>query len=154
MEDIQFRTALEEDLSLLYGFEQGIISAERPFDSTLKPDPISYYDLRALILSESAELIVAYKGNELLASGYAKIRAGETYHKHDYFAYLGFMYVKPAYRGQGIISALTEQLKSWIRKQNISELRLEVYNDNIPAIKAYEKSGFKKHLIEMRMSLD
>jgi hypothetical protein len=36
------RKATIDDLPVLLQFEQGIISAERPFDSTLLPDPISY----------------------------------------------------------------------------------------------------------------
>ena len=49
MSTIQFRVANLTDLPILLQFEQGIITAERPFDPTLKPDPISYYNLEELI---------------------------------------------------------------------------------------------------------
>ena len=153
MDTIQFRSATIEDLPTLYSFEQGIITAERPFDPTLKPDPISYYDLKAYVLSNEVEVMVAHNGPEVIASGYAKIINGKEYHKHDNYAYLGFMYVKPEYRGKGIIKNITDTLISWARSKSISEVRLEVYNDNTPAIKAYEKSGFKKHMIEMRVDI-
>ena len=39
------RSATLDDLPALKECEQGIIAAERPYDHTLKPDPISYYDL-------------------------------------------------------------------------------------------------------------
>ncbi len=152
MYDIKFRTATIDDLASLLSFEQGIIKAERPFDSTLKPDPISYYDLKAYVLSNEVEVIVAHNENEVVGSGYAKVVKAKDYHKHDEYAYLGFMYVKPEYRGNGIIKEITEKLMSWARSKNIFEVRLEVYNDNAPAIRAYEKSGFKKHMIEMRLS--
>jgi ribosomal protein S18 acetylase RimI-like enzyme len=42
-------------------------------------------------------------------------------------------------------------LKEWCRSQNITELRLDVYHDNPSAIRAYEKAGFKKHLVNMRL---
>lgn len=153
MNGIQYRQATLEDLPTLYSFEQGIITTERPFDSTLKPDPISYYDLKAFILSNEVEVMVAHNGPEIIASGYAKIVKGKAYHKHDNYAYLGFMYVKPEYRGKGIIKNITDTLISWAKSKSISEVRLEVYNDNAPAIKAYEKSGFKKHMIEMRVNI-
>lgn len=89
MKDLQFRTATLEDLPVLYQFEQGIITAERPFDPTLKPDPINYYDLKALILSDNAQVIVAVIDDEIIASGYAKILQGEPFHKHNDYAYLG-----------------------------------------------------------------
>jgi ribosomal protein S18 acetylase RimI-like enzyme len=46
-----------------------------------------------------------------------------------------------------------ETLKQWAISQKINELILEVYYDNAPAIKAYEKFGFSKNMIEMRMGL-
>lgn len=38
------------------------------------------------------------------------------------------------------------------RQEGVTELRLEVYCLNESAIKAYEKIGFKRHMIEMRMN--
>ena len=151
MKNLQFRTATLEDLPVLYQFEQGIITAERPFDPTLKPDPINYYDLKALILSDTAQVIVAVIDDEIIASGYAKILQGEPFHKHNDYAYLGFMFVKPAHRGKGIIQGIVDELKLWTKANHLSEIRLEVYDDNDAAIRAYEKSNFKKHMIEMRM---
>jgi len=154
MDDITYRSATLEDLPTLLEFEQGIILAERPFDTTLKPDPISYYDLKELILSKKAEVLVAEHNNVLIGSGYAKIMTSKPYHTHAQHAYLGFMYVKPNYRGQGVIQNITEGLKNWSRANHVFEARLEVYNDNASAIKAYEKSGFTKNLVEMRMPLN
>ena len=154
MKDLQFRTATLEDLPVLYQFEQGIITAERPFDPTLKPDPINYYDLKALILSDTAQVIVAVIDDEIIASGYAKILQGEPFHKHNDYAYLGFMFVKPAHRGKGIIQGIVDELKLWTKANHLYEIRLEVYDDNDAAIRAYEKSNFKKHMIEMRMLIE
>ena len=154
MSSIQFRTATVEDLPILLQFEQGIITAERPFDPTLKPDPISYYDLKALIISDKSEVIVALNNGEIAASGYAKILKGKSYHKHNNYAYLGFMFVKPEYRGKGIIQGIVEELKRWSLANNLNEIRLEVYDDNDAAIRAYEKANFKKHMIEMRMLIE
>jgi GNAT superfamily N-acetyltransferase len=35
-------------------------------------------------------------------AGYARIEQAKPYLKHTAYAYLGFMYVLPAYRGKGI----------------------------------------------------
>jgi GNAT superfamily N-acetyltransferase len=59
---------------------------------------------------------------------------------------MGFMYTDPRHRGKGV-NAVIEALKEWCRSQNITELRLDVYHDNPSAIRAYEKAGFKKHLL-------
>ncbi|QEM04543.1 GNAT family N-acetyltransferase [Mucilaginibacter rubeus] len=148
------RKATIEDLPVLLQFEQGIITAERPFDSTLKPDPISYYDLKAFITSTDVQVLVAEIDGEIAGSGYARIKKNpDAYYDFEKYAYLGFMYVLPAYRGMGVNQAIIEELKKWIVEQGVTEIRLEVYNDNIGAIKAYEKAGFKKRMIEMRIRL-
>jgi ribosomal protein S18 acetylase RimI-like enzyme len=62
------------------------------------------------------------------------------------------MYTDDQYRGMGINAKIVEALKSWSLERKFKEIRLTVYNDNLPAIKAYEKVGFKKHIIEMRLA--
>jgi ribosomal protein S18 acetylase RimI-like enzyme len=153
MENLIIRKATEKDLETLLLFEQGVISAERPFDTTLKNDPIRYYDLHKMINATYIELLVAELDNIVVGSGYARIEKSKIFYKHAEYAYLGFMYVRPEYRGKGINRKIIEMLKKWASTQNIDELRLEVYVGNEPAIKAYQKIGFLKHIIEMRLSL-
>ena len=64
------------------------------------------------------------------------------------------MYVLPAYRGKGINKKIVQALQLWAVTQNVFEFRLEVYYGNEPAIKAYEKIGFSKHMIEMRLEAE
>lgn len=154
MKNITVRAAQKDEIVTLLTFEQGIVTAERPFDSTLKEGEIHYYDLIHLIESPEAEVVVAEIDGELVGSGYALIKEAKPYLKHTHYAYLGFMYVKPQYRGQGVNKAILEALKQWSVSQNIREIRLEVYEDNTVAKKAYEKAGFKGNLLEMRMELE
>lgn len=154
MNPILTRSATLEDLDTLLQFEQGIVAAERPFDPTLKAGEIHYYDLKALILSPEAEVVVALAAEEIVGSGYAQIRQAKDYLRHSRFAYLGFMYVKPAFRGQGINQKVLDALINWIKEQDIAEIRLEVYAENEVAKRAYEKAGFTPNLLEMRMNLE
>ncbi len=151
MEDILIRRATTNDLPTLLEFEQGIIKAERPYDPTLKEDPISYYDLGVLIDSENAEVLVAECNEKIVASGYAKIKKARHYLDHENYSYLGFMFTRPEFRGRGINKKITRALREWSSAKGLKEIRLTVYDDNTGALKAYEKVGFKKHLIEMRL---
>ncbi len=153
MDQITIRTAKSDDLAILLTFEQGVITFERPFDTTLKEGEIHYYDIDEMIKAPHVEVIVAELNNEIVGSGYARIENSKIYLKHPKHAYLGFMYVKPEHRGKGVNQKIIEALKQWAVGQGITELRLDVYNDNPSAIKAYEKAGFKKLLVEMRMGL-
>ena len=147
------RTAKLEDIPILRKFEQGVITAERPFDPTLKADTV-YYDLEAMIKASHIEVLVAVFADQLIGCGYVRIEDGKPYLTHDRYAYMAYMYVEPAYRRQGVNTLIIQGLKNWSKKQGISELRLNVYIKNTNAISAYEKSGFNKHVVEMRMELN
>jgi GNAT superfamily N-acetyltransferase len=163
IENVRVRTALTSDLDTLLRFEQGVISAERPMDSTIKEGHIHYYDLNAMIASPDIELVVAellatqpvalQSGPTLIGSGYARINPSRHYLKHAAHAYLGFMYVEPAYRGKGVNQLIIAALKAWALSRQLTELRLDVYHTNTDAIRAYEKAGFTQYLLNMRMGL-
>ncbi len=153
MEEIRIRKAVFNDIETLRRFEQGVINAERPFDATLKKEAIFYYDIEGMIEASHVELLVAELNSQLIGCGYARIEKAKQYLQHPQHAYLGFMYVEPAYRGKGINKKIIDALKKWSLSQNIMEMRLDVYHDNTPAIYAYEKAGFTKHMIEMRMGI-
>lgn len=153
MNKINIRKAKLADLAILLEFEQGIITAERPFDPTLKEGEINYYDIEMMITAPHIEVLVAEIDSEIVGSGYARIERSKPYLNHDNYAYLGFMYTDPKHRGKGINANIIDALKEWCQSKNITEMRLDVYNDNPSAIRAYEKVGFKKHLINMRVAL-
>ena len=150
---IYIRKATLDDLVTLLEFEQGIIATERPFDPTLKEGKISYYDIEKMISANDVEVVVAVLDEQILGSGYARIENAKPYLNHELYAYLGFMFTHPDHRGQGVNTLIIEALSNWVRSQDILEMRLDVYSDNPSAIKAYEKAGFKKHLINMRLGL-
>jgi len=153
METMIVREATMADMPALLQFEQGVITAERPFDPTIRPDPVNYYDLELMIAAPHIHLVVAELNGEPIGSGYARIQESKHFLNHPQHAYLGFMYVLPQHRGKGVNNLVMHALKDWAISQGITELQLEVYYDNAPAVKAYEKSGFIKSMIQMRMGL-
>ncbi|MEC7265130.1 MAG: GNAT family N-acetyltransferase [Bacteroidota bacterium] len=149
--EIQIRRAALQDLPILLDFEQGIVKAERPFDVTIRQGKVNYYDLEKMVQDPNACVIVAETDGKIVSSGYAIPKPARHYLDHEFYAYLGFMYTDEEYRGRGINAQVVEALKNWSEEQGFKEIRLTVYNDNVGAIKAYEKVGFKKHIIEMRL---
>ena len=150
----QIREATHTDLETLRSFEQGIIAAERPYDTTLKSDPISYYDIKAMIDSPTAVVIVAEIDNTVIGSGYAKRKASRHYTTPEHHAFLGMMYVEPEHRGKGVNGLVLDGLVKWARQQDLHAMHLTVYPGNETACRAYEKAGFTPYVLEMRMSLD
>lgn len=153
MSNVTIRTATLEDLAVLFTFEQGVITAERPFDPTLKAEGITYYNMNELITADHIKLVIAEIDGIPVGSGYCRIETSYHYLKHPQHGYLGFMYVLPEHRGKGINPMLINHLIEWSKSKGLVELRLEVYDQNPGAIRAYEKTGFVRHMIEMRRDL-
>ncbi len=148
------RLATKEDLLVLDKFMDGLVAAERPMDPTIKEGKVVYYDLAKFIGSSDSALYVVVLGDEIVASGYAKIKGDRHYLKHDKQGYLGFMFVPEQHRGNGYNKLIMDALLKWCKDKNLTEIRLDVYDTNQPALRAYEKAGFTKHLITMRLDLN
>lgn len=147
------RKATTNDLPILMEFMNGLVNAERPMDPTIKDGLVIYYDLEGIMNADNSVLYVVELNHELVASGYAKIKNDRHYLKHNKQGYLGFMFVPEKHRGNGYNKLIMDTLMNWCKERNVFEIRLEVYDDNPSAIRAYEKVGMKKHLIEMRMDI-
>ena len=153
MEEVNLRTALLSDMPVLLEFEQEVLAAERPYNSTIKSAEAFYYDLEALLTSDKSYLVVAEVAGMVIGSGYAQIRESKQSLAHDFHSYLGFMYVAPEYRGRGINKSIIESLIQWSKNQGVTACYLDVYSENKAAIQAYEKVGFVNSMIEMKLKL-
>lgn len=147
------RLATKNDLPVLDTFMDDLVNAERPMDVTIKDGKVIYYDLESFISSDDAVLYVVEINGELVASGYAKIKPDRSYLKHEKQGYLGFMFVPEKHRGNGYNKLIVDALLAWCKTKNIHEIRLDVYDSNPSAIRAYEKAGFSKHMIHMRLDI-
>ena len=153
MNDLIFRKAKLEDQAYLRILEQKVVEAERPFNDSIKLEGAIYYDLEQLINDDSSYLLVAEDNNRIIGTGYAQIRDSKKSLKHQKHSYLGFMFVEPDYRGLGINKLIMDNLMEWSKAQGILDFYLDVYDGNDAAIRAYEKVGFTKSLIEMKINL-
>ncbi len=149
---ILIRKATPADLETLLRFEQGVVQAERPFDPTLGEGAIHYYDISGMLASNEVEFLVAISGSRIVGCGFARIEPSKPFLKHAQHAYVGLLYVEPECRGAGVNAKILESLRHWCRARNVPEMRLEVYCDNRPALRAYEKSGFQPLYVQMRAS--
>lgn len=150
---LNYREAVLNDLDQLRTLEQKVIEAERPFNSSIKEGQTTYYDIEGLIADSMSYLIVAEDAGRIIGSGYAQIRASKESMQHTHHSYLGFMYVSPEHRGTGINKQVIDILISWSKAQGMKDFYLDVYSENVPAIRAYEKVGFTPCFVEMKLNL-
>ncbi|MGI9200225.1 MAG: GNAT family N-acetyltransferase [Woeseiaceae bacterium] len=149
---MKLRLAQPDDLPVLLEFEQGVIREERPFCDSIKPSGVTYYDLPDLMTNSNASLQVVEHDGRIVGCGYVKLRPSISAYVHEQNAYLGFMYVEPEFRRQGINRLILDSLISWSKERDIHDIYLDVYAENKAALGAYEKAGFVSEMIEMKLS--
>jgi ribosomal protein S18 acetylase RimI-like enzyme len=147
------REASPEDISALLDLEQRVIEAEKPFNASIKTEKTHYYDLDDLISSKDSCLIVVESDGNIIATGYAQIRASKVALDHDQHSYLGFMFVSPEHRGKAINKKVMNHLIEWSKSRGLTDFYLDVYSQNDSAIKAYQKAGFEPCIMEMKLCL-
>jgi GNAT superfamily N-acetyltransferase len=145
------RKATLIDLPILLTFEQGIVETERAFDDNLKDGKICYYSIEEKIISENAQVLVIEYNGKAVASGFAEIIKSKDFNKFEEFSSFRFIYVDKTHRNMGLSRMILNGLIEWSDSKGIKIIKLNVYNDNLPALNAYLKAGFKKKMVEMQL---
>jgi ribosomal protein S18 acetylase RimI-like enzyme len=152
--NIQIREAKLADLKTLKEFEQGVVEYERAFSPALKKGSITYYDIAGLINNKDADVLVAILDTKIIGSGYLLTKDSKPYKNPPKYAYLGFIYVLPEFRGKGINGKIIDALMVKAKDRNLTEIQLDVYAENKSALNAYTKRGFEPDIVTMRLNIE
>jgi GNAT superfamily N-acetyltransferase len=152
--EIEIRQAKLSDLDILKKFQGKLVDFERPLDPTIKNGDVGYYNLENKLKSSNVLFLIAEAGGKPAGCGFGEIMKSVKWSKHKYKGFIGMMFVEKEFRGKGIGGMIIERIVEWFRKEKINDVRLQVYEKNASAVKAYMKSGFKSHILEMRLELD
>lgn len=79
-------------------------------------------------------------------AGYVRgsiIESKDSFFRNVKIGYLNALAVLVRYRGRGIASKLNRAVEQWFKDNSCSQCHLEVFENN-PAIRIYEKWGYKK----------
>ncbi len=98
--------------------------------------PWSAYSIKNLLNDDKSAVFVALEDNKVI--GYCGVN---TVLDEGYITNIA---VLKEYRRKGIGQALVKALCGYAEKTGLAFLTLEVRKSNLPAIKLYEKNGFKK----------
>jgi GNAT superfamily N-acetyltransferase len=63
------------------------------------------------------------------------------------------LYVDPVYRRQGIGRALMQHIEMWAKTQGYTQIGLQVFTTDRPAIELYQKLGYQSRSISMMREL-
>ncbi len=152
-QEFKIRDAKLSDFQHLLRLESDLIDVERHFDQAIKSEKILYYNLPEIINSPNYKFLIAETDHNIIACGYVCIIPSKPHLKHSQQGLINFVFVDADFRGMNIALKIIKRLKVWCFKKGIMEIGLEVYSQNISAIKAYKKAGFEDYRVEMKLSL-
>jgi ribosomal protein S18 acetylase RimI-like enzyme len=135
---IQVREAVEEDNSALLEMEAKCpMGTEFIINRESSPD---FFD--RVKPFEDGKLFVAEENGRIAGTAGCAIRETQIAGEKVRVCYeYGFL-VDPAFRRRGIASMLHEQMEEYAETRDIDFLTLDVLEDNIPAMRLFEKKGF------------
>ena len=151
---IAVREAVLSDLSEIHKMQCLLADHEVPFDANIdlqlksaeKSGYIGYVNMEEKIQNKDTFVVVAVSrhGDSELIVGvcYGQIKQDEDWSIYDVFGYVGCVYIKEDFRGQGIWPEMLKFLETWFREREIKQIRLECYVDNPAAVRAYSKTDF------------
>lgn len=147
---VNIRKAKKYDFDEIFKLAKQLYEAELPFDKNLNKD---YYnskkskkDLKKLISSRQRTFLVAEKDNNIVGyvDGYL-IDKERTY--INKVAYLDHLCVDVEFRKQGIGKLLIDEFTKIMKGKDAKFIKLNAFEDNIPAISMYKKENFKEYSI-------
>jgi RimJ/RimL family protein N-acetyltransferase len=149
------RPAAIIDIPQIRALEKELIEHERGIAECIKDEEdLFYYNISEIIHdADTSRLLVAEKDGEIIACGMGQIRLNKHYYKEKCFGYIGLMSVKKEYRGNGYGGEIIKALQEWFKTKKIAEVKLKVFANNLNAVNAYKKLGFKDFSIDMRLEI-
>jgi len=156
--DITIRQALPSD------FDQvgRIFAEDNQFHTALLPEqfriakPIITHEWFDEILANPHKaLLVAVHNHEIDGALLITIKTNpdDPIFQARRYAYIVEVAVAERHRGQGIGQSLMKEAQSWAVEQGVTDIELNVWELNQPAIAFYEKLGYTTILRKMQISL-
>ena len=122
------RRSEPDDLDALMALEQRVFAT----------DQLSRQSMRRLLVSRTAEVLVAEQGGRLVGTAVVLFR------RRSAVARLYSIAVAPPMRGHGVGTTLLEAAEACARYHGCNAMRLEVNQSNAAAISRYRKSGYRQ----------
>ncbi|HEY3311794.1 MAG TPA: GNAT family N-acetyltransferase [Anaerolineales bacterium] len=98
---------------------------------------------------ESCSFLADQDGRLLGTAGVRRLSG----HKLRHSATIGGVYVRPDWRGLGIVDALVRACIAWAKERQVVIIKLAVVTSNLRALKAYQRLGFSIYGSEPKVIL-
>ena len=106
-----------------------------------------------IFVAEKNNIVVGFIQGVIIEHKKGEDKIYDLSHNPSKEGWIGLLYVKPDYRGNGIGQELLGKMKDYFIVQGCTSIKLLVLSDNANAIGFYKKIGFMAHNLEMVMKV-
>ena len=106
-----------------------------------------------IFVAEKNNIVVGFIQGVIIEHKKGEDKIYDLSHNPSKEGWIGLLYVKPDYRGNGIGQELLGKMKDYFIVQGCTCIKLLVLSDNANAMGFYKKSGFIAHDLEMVMKI-
>ena len=133
------RRAARSDLEKLVSFA---IAEAGEAEKTARSPELIREGVRIGLGDDSVAMYWVLQKNDSEVIGNVSVMKEWSNWNAGYYWWIQSMFLRPGYRGKGLMGRLIETVKEAARQDNAVDLRLFVHKKNVRAYKAYRKSGF------------
>lgn len=162
---MKIRNAKKDDVEGLYSVFLEMAASEDRSSAKIGPDAKRFRirrkdfersakkDLLADVVDRKKRFIVAVEDGEVVGYALGSLVSRESpFFVLPKMGYLNAIAVKKKHRGKRVASALHDYMLAWFKKKGCETANLDVFNTN-PAIKIYERWGYRKTVQKMNKKL-
>ncbi len=154
---MEIRQATIKDFDGILNIKLEAKEEEREFNQFLKPvrDVKEHYEkyLRNDLSSEWRAVLVAEENSKIIGLVVGKIYRTLKISGYERSGYISNVYIRKEFRRKGIACELVEEVIKWFKQKEATNITLEIYKNNKPAIDLYHKLGFIDHCIAMKKQI-
>ena len=151
----EIRLATPEDIRALAMLEQELVCTDAPGDPYLvrtKPLHDLEGQFREVLTREWGLCLIAAQDREVV--GYL---TGSTKNSPEWrpvaATEIHALYIKEAFRGQGIGTRLVDAFVHWSRERGVEVVALGAFASNPRALQFYQRAGFRATIIHLELPL-
>jgi len=127
-------------------------------DPRIVPAPVSPEEfavaVRASVERDTATAFVAEDAGRIVGFVSGAIEANQPDRLPERFATVGYIYVVPGERRQGIARQLIQAMKQWASGSGVNHMEMSVLAEDTEAAEFWQAVGFSPFLVRLWMPID
>ena len=127
--DLKIEAATAKFLDKLYEIEEDCFDHE-----AFTKQQIEY-----LLRDHNTRALIALADGDVVGFVIAQIEVEEN----TEFGHIVTVNVAPSFRRKGIATRMLLEIENFLKQRSVTQIRLEVHEDNNPALKLYQKLGYQ-----------